>query len=150
MWQLQHREKEGRWNLRASNIKAAAGKKVEWWPITIKNSTAEHQSPIAAIIKPKIWHTLTHIWLAAQISLQLDSCCANHTVRKNKKEKKQVRRKRQRRKNRIENERRKQKLWIGSMSDSREQLACDVIFWLKLHITQISLITAQHLQTACL
>lgn len=66
-------------------IKATAGKKAEWQPITIKNSTAEHQSPIVAGMKPKIWHTLTQIWLAVQISLQLDSCWEDHAVQKTKK-----------------------------------------------------------------
>lgn len=72
-------------NLRSSYIKAAAGKKAEWWPITIKNSTAEHQSPILTGMKPKIWHTHTHIWLAVQTSVQLGSCWANHTAQKNEK-----------------------------------------------------------------
>lgn len=68
-------------------IKATAGKKAEWQPITIKNSTAEHQSPIVAGMKPKIWHTLTQIWLGVQISLQLDSCWEDHAVQKTKKKK---------------------------------------------------------------
>lgn len=52
-----------------SSIKAAAGEQTEWRPVTIKNSTAVHQSQTVAGMKPKIWHTLTPIWLAVQISL---------------------------------------------------------------------------------
>lgn len=52
-----------------SSIKAAAGEQAEWRPVTIKNSTAVHQSQTVAGMKPEIWHTLAPIWLAVQMSL---------------------------------------------------------------------------------
>lgn len=51
------------------SIKAAAGEQAEWRPVTIKNSTAVHQSQTVAGMKPEIWHTLAPIWLAVQMSL---------------------------------------------------------------------------------
>lgn len=52
-----------------SSIKAAAGEQAEWRPVTIKNSTAVHQSQTVAGMKPEIWHALAPIWLAVQMSL---------------------------------------------------------------------------------
>lgn len=81
-------EEEGQWLSKptAFYIKATAGEKAEWQPIMIKNSTAEHQSPIVAGMKHTIWRTLTHIWLAAQISSRLDSRRVDRAVRKTKKD----------------------------------------------------------------
>lgn len=115
---------------RASYIRAA-GKKTEWRPITIKNSAVEHQSPIVAGMEARSdTSSLIFDWLC---KLAYSSTRAVQT---------KLCRKKGGRKKTQEGRQRRQKeggrVWVGSVSewasDSREQLACDLIFWLESHI----------------